>query len=167
MLKFKFAHLKDIFCKNNYNNNRDPCANKLLVDYISMYFHSTVTNIYTRCYCHDGMLKQSKKTTPIFFYTFVCSSQSFIVLHLSLCIYCGHKDHSSHCQQQKVISNKSCSLTNFQIQWAETITEAHTAMLEVSHGATCKVSTLKERQDLVNAALTYYLEGRIEMPLKQ
>ncbi|XDV17715.1 hypothetical protein PO909_023535 [Leuciscus waleckii] len=58
------------------------------------------------------------------------------------------------------------------IQRAETITEAHTAMLEASNslhmlGALCKVSTLEERQDLVNAALTYYLEGRMEMPLRQ
>ncbi|XP_077089882.1 G2/M phase-specific E3 ubiquitin-protein ligase-like [Siphateles boraxobius] len=58
------------------------------------------------------------------------------------------------------------------IQRAETIAETHTAMLEASNslhmlGALCKVSNLDERQDLVNAALTFYLEGRMEMPLKQ
>jgi len=45
-------------------------------------------------------------------------------------------------------------------------------MLEASNslhmlGALCKVSNLDERQDLINAALTFYLEGRMEMPLKQ
>uniref|UniRef100_A0A671MGJ7 HECT domain-containing protein n=1 Tax=Sinocyclocheilus anshuiensis TaxID=1608454 RepID=A0A671MGJ7_9TELE len=49
---------------------------------------------------------------------------------------------------------------------------AHTAMVEASDslnmlGALCNFSNLEERHDLINAALTYYLEGRMAMPLKQ
>nr|XP_055051490.1 G2/M phase-specific E3 ubiquitin-protein ligase-like [Misgurnus anguillicaudatus] len=58
------------------------------------------------------------------------------------------------------------------IQRSETVEEARTAMIEASNslhmlGALCRVSNLEERDAMVQAALTYYLEGRTEMPLKQ
>ncbi|KAL0973527.1 hypothetical protein UPYG_G00205390 [Umbra pygmaea] len=58
------------------------------------------------------------------------------------------------------------------IQRAETVEEARTSMVESSNslhmlGVLCMISNLQERDDLVQAALKYYVEGRMEMPLKQ
>lgn len=82
----------------------------------------------------------------------------------------GHYDNTPHSQKKRTFLRDP--FTNFQIQRAETIAEAHTAMVEASDnlnmlGALCNFSTLEERHDLIKAALTYYLEGRMAMPLKQ